>query len=390
MSALIALLALLGAPEEVRAAPPLVTLASDAEAQWVPFTLTPGNQIRFVMLVDGIPVQALLDTGVSDSAISTRLARRLGVRATIPATADAIGGAVPFGWAAGRRLLVGGLAREGGRIGVVDLSALDALSDGPIDALIGADLLGCCALDIDFSARRFRLLASGRLPFRGSTLPLRFVPGVNAMLTEVAIGDGRIARLLIDTGDGASLTVSRAGLAAAALPPAPVTTAIAYGLAGPVESELRVVEGLRLGSLPARPVELRIETRNPFGARSGYSGRIGTGLLGQYRVLLDPAAGRLVLAATPRAEAPVQRSTSGLLVAPDGAALRVIHVMRGGPGEAQGWRAGDRICAIDGQPVPADYARSPLANWSVSPAGRTIRLTLCTGGDRALRLAAFY
>ena len=40
-------------------------LAADAEQRWVPFTLTAGNQIRFAMTLDGQPVTAVLDTGVS-------------------------------------------------------------------------------------------------------------------------------------------------------------------------------------------------------------------------------------------------------------------------------------------------------------------------------------
>lgn len=386
----ILLLLLLLTPSAVSARAPTITLDAQAESQWVPFSLTAGNQIRFLMMVDGHPVSALLDTGVSDSAISTRLARRLGVRATVATQADAIGGGVRFGWAPGRRMLVGGLLREGGRIGVVDLSGLAAITGAPVDVLIGADLLGCCALDIDFTEQRFRLLPSGRLPFRGATLPLRLVPGGNALLTEVAIGDGRFGRLMVDTGDGASLTISRTGFAAATLPPSRATSAIAFGLGGPVESELRIVPGLRLGALPPREVELRIETQDHFGARGGIAGRIGTGLLAQYRVLIDPAAGRMVLAATDRAAAPVQRSTSGLLVAAEGEALRVIHVMRGGPAEAQGWRAGERICAINGLPIPANYGTSQLANWSVLPAGNTVRLGLCEGGERRLALARFY
>ena len=42
-------------------------LVSDSEARWVPFTLTGGNQIRFIATVDGRPVGAILDTGVDAS-----------------------------------------------------------------------------------------------------------------------------------------------------------------------------------------------------------------------------------------------------------------------------------------------------------------------------------
>ena len=50
------------------------TLAADAEGRWIPFDLPPGNQIRFTMAVDGRPVTAILDTGVSYSVLARRFA----------------------------------------------------------------------------------------------------------------------------------------------------------------------------------------------------------------------------------------------------------------------------------------------------------------------------
>ena len=51
-----------------------IALAADADARWVDFDLTPGNQIRFRMTVDDKPVTAILDTGVSYSVLARRSA----------------------------------------------------------------------------------------------------------------------------------------------------------------------------------------------------------------------------------------------------------------------------------------------------------------------------
>ena len=64
--------------------------------------------------------------------------------------------------------------------------------------------------------------------------------------------------------------------------------------------------------------------------------------------------------------------------------------MQGSPASTTGWRDGDEICAVDGQPIAPDYAASPLARWSVGAPGRTVRLGLCTGSVRALTLRRFY
>ncbi|MDH7975479.1 hypothetical protein QH494_25115, partial [Sphingomonas sp. AR_OL41] len=90
-----------------------------------------------------------------------------------------------------------------------------------------------------------------------------------------------------------------------------------------------------------------------------------------------------------RAGAPPPRSTSGLLLRREGDRLSVVHVMRGGPAAATGWRAGEAICSVDGAiigRVPGEAALS----WPIGPPGRTVRLGLCDGPTRALTLRNFY
>ena len=62
-----------GAEDVVAAAardPGVAILAPDTEARWIPFQLTPGNQIRFAMTIDGQSASAILDTGVSFTLLS--------------------------------------------------------------------------------------------------------------------------------------------------------------------------------------------------------------------------------------------------------------------------------------------------------------------------------
>ncbi len=164
-----------GAEDVVAAAardPGVAILAPDTEARWIPFQLTPGNQIRFAMTIDGQSASAILDTGVSftllsrDSPIAARARIRPG------GEASAIGGAVAIGWMPPRTLSLGGLTRKGGGVAVAPLPALATGDAKPVDLLVGRDLLAAHALDIDYHAKRFRLLPSGRMPFQGATAPL--------------------------------------------------------------------------------------------------------------------------------------------------------------------------------------------------------------------------
>ncbi|PKP89406.1 MAG: hypothetical protein CVT77_17935 [Alphaproteobacteria bacterium HGW-Alphaproteobacteria-16] len=385
LTALIAI----GGSGAARAGAPTDHLAADSEARWVSFDLTDGNQIRFRTLLNGHWVDAMLDTGVTDTAMSARLARKLGMKPLVQGRADAIGGSVPLAWTALERVEVGGLVRLGGRIAIIDADPRVSGS-APVDLFIGADLLSRHALDIDFSAKRFRLMPSGRMPFRGAIVPLQLDPATGLYLTELRLGERQQRQIIVDSGDGGMLTLARPAWRGNEHLGGPVTTGMAWGLGGPVTTELTILPELRIATLVAETIELRIEGEGGFSARKGAGGRIGNGLLRRHRVLLDPGARRMVLAPLPGATWPVTRSTSGLMVMQEGDRLRVLHVMRSSPAEQAGWQAGAEICAIDGAAVPADYANGDATGWSVGAPGRRVRLTLCDGMERELVLARFY
>ena len=140
----------------------------------------------------------------------------------------------------------------------------------------------------------------------------------------------------------------------------------------------------------AREAEVRIEPADGFSQAIGTAGRIGSGFLQNYRVLLDPGARRMVLSRGPKADLPPPRSTSGLLIGIEKDRLKVLHVMRGGPAAASGWKGGDLICAIDGTPVTSGYSTSPIASWTAGMPGRVVTLGLCDGTIRKLELTHFY
>lgn len=389
---LLPLLVAAAAPLALPAAQPVgsATLARDAETRWVPFELTPGNQLRFTMTVDGRPATAILDTGVSYSVLSRRFAERSALKVRPGGNATAIGGVVDIGWTPTATIAMGGLTRRGGGLTVATLPAIATGSADAVALLVGRDLTGGFALDIDYAGRRFRLLPSGRLPFRGFTAPLSISRDRLVYVSEVTLGAARLRPMVVDTGDGSSVTVTAGGWANARLPGTRTTTAISFGLAGAVISTIGIVPTLRLGELTARNVEIRVEPAGGFSDSIEAAGRIGSGFLQNYRVLLDPTAGRMILSPGPHADQPPVRSTSGLLVGVARDRLKVLHVMRGGPAQAAGWKEGDMICAVDGQTIPADYPTSPLASWSAGTPGRTVALRMCDGSERKLTLRYFY
>jgi len=364
-------------------------LAADTETRWIPFTLTPHNQIAFDALIGGRPARAVLDTGVSVSVLARRWAEREGLKLASGTLALGVGGDVPLDWVTSPSVVIGGLTREGGRLGVVDLPAGVTGGSTAVDALIGRDMIDRYALDIDFAAHRFRLLPSGHLPFAGATAPLSILPRQQLYVSELRVGDARLRPVLVDTGDGAAITLSDQAWRGLTARPA-ATSTISYGVSGPVTTDLATLPHAALGDAPLHDVEVRVEPADGFSARIGVAGRIGLGVLQHYRVLLDPLAGRMVLAAEGSAAAPPTRSTSGLLFSIGGDRLRVVHVMRGSPAAAGGWSVGDQICSIDGKAIGRTYADGPEADWPTGTPGRVVALGMCGGGTRSLTLARFY
>ena len=399
MRVLAPLLLLLTAPVQTGPAPtnrgpartaptPRDVLAADAETRWIAFDLTPGNQMLFALMLDGKPIRAILDTGVSYSVLSRRYAEAEGLDVRAGGRASAIGGGVAIGWVDTASIVAGGLTRTAGRVGVAALPA--SATGSAIDMLVGRDLTAGYALDIDYDARRFRLIRSGRLPFRGLAAPLAISPQRQVYVSEARVAGQRIAPLIVDTGDGNAVTLSTEAIAAARIISPRHTSTISFGLGGPIVTGLTILPEARFGAVVANDIEVQIEPLGGFSHAIGMAGRIGSGFLQRYRVLLDPTAGRMVLAPGRKALIPPLRSTSGVLVAAEAGRLRVLHVMRGSPAETGGWAAGDLICAIDGAPVRADYAASPMAGWSIAAPGRVVTLTLCDGAVRTITLRSFY
>lgn len=366
------------------------TLAPDAEARWVPFELTSNNHIKFSLTIGGRPATAILDTGMTDTMVSERFAATAGIRPRQRQRGTAIGGQVAIGWADAPTLVIGGLTRSGGRIGIAPMETPPEANVVTADMLIGADVLSCCAIDVDYPGRRFRILASGRMPFTGFTAPLSHGRGRSVWVTELTVAGTRLRPMLVDTGDGTWASLTQPAWLSTGYRDATVTTTLGYGLGGPSVTEAAVVPDARIAGADTGEIEVRIEEANGYSGHAGFAGRIGNALLMRFRVLFDVRAGRMVLQSAAPGAAPYIRSTSGLLMGYAERSLRVLHVMRGSPAADAGWRAGDAICAANGTPITDAASAQALSGWTAGPPGTQVRLTLCDGTERTLTLRRFY
>jgi len=350
---------------------------------------TPGNAYLVLpaVLVNGNPVEALVDTGASRSALVPRLATTLRVPAGGPIAAHAFAGSVQMqsAWLdevrAGERIrlqrtvavshLPGIYPRPRDRQPAM-LFAIDLFDDSPVLDLAGAELL-CRGTPVTPLAE----LADRRKSARVVTTPLRWLPDGAPMVTiEI---DGVAIDAVIDSGSPGTLRLGKAALQRCNLP-TDAPTWIARGAlrssgqqtGGAVYEEL-VIAGEPLAAFHIGPVRFERAIVYLSGldgdAPLPYDAFLGAGALLPFRrVGFDRQRGLLELDPGDH----VERRDDGTLVVPPPGPLLGLHLGAAGaatpegvvrlptvtqvlPGSAAanaGLREGQQVWAIDGVPCP--------------------------------------
>jgi predicted aspartyl protease len=138
----------------------------------------------------------LLDTGATPTVLDRRVAEKLHLD-QLPASIAVLGGSVQGGQATAPSLEVGPARRDNLDVIVEDLSFFQKAFPVRIDAVVGLDVLGQSAFEIDYTAREIRF---GPLTPLKNSLPLRLeagLPIVDAELNHLSV------HLLLDTGASA-------------------------------------------------------------------------------------------------------------------------------------------------------------------------------------------
>jgi predicted aspartyl protease len=135
----------------------------------------------------------LVDTGASPTVLDRQLAQRLGLD-ELPGSIVFVNGRVPAGQATVPSLELGPMRRHNLPILVEDLSFFESALPVHIDGVIGLDVLGQSAFEIDYTRWQIRF---GSFRPLANSLPLRIeagLPIIEAELNHLAV------HLLLDTG----------------------------------------------------------------------------------------------------------------------------------------------------------------------------------------------
>ena len=357
----------------------------------VPFELV-NNHIYARGSIDGREARFLVDTG-GMNLLTPAAAAKFGLAPEGKLPGRGVGEeTVNVAMAHAREVRLGEAVLDKPVFFVMDLGKLPAVEGYASDGLVGYEMFRRFGVTIDY-ARRELLLAE----------PAKFAPpeGAHAVPFELADRipivqgslDGVPARLSIDTGSRASLSVHAPfarehGLVAkyAAAP----ESVVGWGVGGPARGRPARLGTLQLGDLAIEGIAGDIFTgdKGAF-ASPDLSANLGGGVLRRFTVAFDYAAKRMYLApnADSRRADAFDRSGLWLLAATDG--LDVVDVAADSAARRAGLRTGDRITAVDGRAMTASDLTALRQRLREDAVGTTLTLDYVragTGGRARLEL----
>ena len=358
-----------------------------ADLDWRPLRITPDGSLLVSCRLGAATVIAMLDTGAAVTIVDPRHLPTgpVGAHGWVSLRAD--WGAQTLAVARPLRIGLADRTLAAPHPIVADLSNLEAVTGEPVGLIIGQDILGQGVLTLDFAAAKFAF-PNARPSMSPRWRRVDLSGGVQGRLRlTVRIDGGAPTPAVFDLGSNSAVMMALSFAEAHGLMcDRPTSTAATTTLAGPQIGRTFTLASVSLGgfTVNAPPADAFARWSEPE-----VPVNLGFPIFRRFDLALDIAGGALWLAPSSRPAEAFQRERSGLGVAFLGDRLRVMHVARNSPAALGGWREGEEITAVDGQPVDRGYFTSGLASWRNRPPGAAVELRGPLG-QRRLVLADFY
>jgi predicted aspartyl protease len=244
------------------------------------------NRVALNLAPEGArPFRLMLDTGASDSVLTPRYARELGVsvrraRDDRPYERETVLGRPLQFW--------------------VDTQSSESASrTGWEYGLLGGKFLADYVLEIDFHGRRVRFIDPGRFEVPKSVsapneavLPVHIVG--NRVVVEILL-EGKPVEVMLDTGAPWTMLVSGKAAKKADFDRPYLADMRAGGVLGTTESHLVEGEKLELGPFSFAPVPFEIAPKGFYNQGSSSDSLIGYEVLSHFKMRIDYAHKRLWL-----------------------------------------------------------------------------------------------
>ena len=380
--------------------PPAVHKASFANGAtstgWIDFEFYGDRQIFFPVKVNGHDTLALLDNGAFASFLDTTYATSIGLTPKGAFNTPGTGGVGTSGRISGVDIQVGALTLRGLTVGTLDLATLARGLHHPLPLILGDEAFNELIVDIDFAHHRIAFHDPAAFSIPAGAVHVPVVRQHGSRLVAMSLDGGTPALFAIDIGDGSALDVSPAYADEHRL----LQGRLALqgrgmgvgGMTPDATATLNTVEfaGMTFNNVPA--------TFPQVWPSATYTdqvhGLLGVGILSRFRLIIDWAHdGLYVIPNADAASAPFFKDRLGLwwAKADQGSDAAITYVAPNSPAAAAGFKVGERITLINGQPVKA--AGDP----GVGPPGAEVTLVTRATNDspavttvRTVKLADYY
>ena len=239
-----------------------------------------GDRLHLPATINGVAVEALLDSAAEKSIVDAALAHRLGLRGGEAVTARGTGAATAAATlATGATLAVAGLTLQPGTVGVIDLGDVARRLGSPVPLIVGRELFDAAAIALDIGRGALAILPSGsRHP--GRHLPLTTRRGIETFPVTI---EGIDAQAEFDLGNGGTILIGAAFAESHGLLVRRATTTIdGGGIGGATRQTSFTLRGLKLAGHRFTDVPAAIDA-SPTAADAN----IGVRLLRRFAIVAE-------------------------------------------------------------------------------------------------------
>lgn len=190
------------------AAGAVLALPGGAAADAVTSLRVAADRLYLPAAINGVAVEALLDSAAETSIVDAAFAARLGLGGGEAVTARGTGAATTAATLVGGVTIdVAGLRLHSGRIAVIDLADIARrLARGPLSLVLGRELFDAARLAIDIDATRLAVVPRAG-DARGSRLPLTARRGIETVPVTI---EGVAGNADFDLGNGGTVLIGAA------------------------------------------------------------------------------------------------------------------------------------------------------------------------------------
>lgn len=255
-----------------------------------------GGLIALPARINGVAVQAVIDSGAQYTAIDAALAERLQLPSAtpIPMVAFGVSGGPSLTRAVKLSAELGALSIAGLRAATLDLRPLSGLTRQPFSLLLGRDFLRAVVMQADLPKNRVAFFEAKRWAPPREARPVTVRVENGGLMVEVQIENASPTEVMVDTGATGPLALSEAAARAAGLLDGRSVRSTQSVTLGGVSRD-GMVRVRRLGFAGLQLENLEAQIYQPAANAPVPDGLLGLGVLERFHVVLDLSRGRLFL-----------------------------------------------------------------------------------------------